>query len=164
VDEDEAMKGDAKVIDALNDILTGELTAINQYFLHARMCKDWGYDRIADKVRHESIDEMKHAEKLMDRILFLEGVPNVQRLMKINIGETVNEQFESDLKLEYDAVDRLRKAVQVAIDARDHTSRELFEHILEEEEKHIDWLETQLSLIQELTLVNYLSQQLREGS
>jgi bacterioferritin len=164
VDKDEAMKGDAKVIDALNDVLTGELTAINQYFLHARMCKDWGYDRIADKVRHESIDEMKHAEKLMDRILFLEGMPNVQRLMKINIGENVKEQFESDLKLEYDAVDRLRKAIQTAVDARDHTSRELFEHILEDEEKHIDWLETQLNLIQELTLVNYLAQQLREDS
>jgi bacterioferritin len=164
MDKDVAMKGDAKVIEALNDVLTGELTAINQYFLHARMCKDWGYHRIADKVRHESIDEMKHAEKLMDRILFLEGVPNVQRLMKINIGETVKEQFESDLKLEYDAVDRLKKSIQIAVDARDHTSRELFEHILEDEENHIDWLETQLSLIQELTLVNYLAQQLREES
>ncbi len=158
------MKGEAKVIEALNDVLTGELTAINQYFLHARMCKDWGYDRIADKVRHESIDEMKHAEKLMDRILFLEGVPNVQRLLKINIGETVKEQFESDLKVEYDAVERLKKAIQVCIDLRDHTSREVFEHILEDEEQHIDWLETQLRLIQELTAVNYLSQQMRQES
>jgi bacterioferritin len=158
------MKGEAKVIEALNDVLTGELTAINQYFLHARMCKDWGYDRIADKVRHESIDEMKHAEKLMDRILFLEGVPNVQRLLKINIGETVKEQFESDLKVEYDAVERLKKAIQICIDLRDHTSRELFEHILEDEEQHIDWLETQLRLIQELTAANYLAQQVRQES
>lgn len=156
------MKGDPKVIDALNDVLTGELTAINQYFLHARMCKDWGYDRIASKVRHESIDEMKHAEKLMDRILFLEGVPNVQRLLKINIGETVKEQFDSDLKVEYEAVDRLKKGIQICVDVRDHTTRELFEHILQDEENHIDWLETQLSLISDLTEVTYLSQQLRE--
>ncbi len=156
------MKGDPKIIESLNDVLTGELTAINQYFLHARMCKDWGYERIADKVRHESIDEMIHAEKLMDRVLFLEGIPNVQRLLKINIGETVKEQFESDLKLEYDAVDRLKKGIQVCVDLKDPTTRELFEHILEEEEKHIDWLETQLGLINELSLPNYLSQQIYE--
>ncbi|RZA20492.1 MAG: bacterioferritin, partial [Proteobacteria bacterium] len=101
------MKGDPKIIEALNDILTGELTAINQYFLHARMCKDWGFEKIAKKVWLESIDEMKHAEKLMDRVLFLEGIPNVQRLLKINIGENVKEQFESDLKLEYEAVGKL---------------------------------------------------------
>lgn len=156
------MKGDSKIIESLNDVLTGELTAINQYFLHARMCKDWGYDRIADKVRHESIDEMIHAEKLMDRILFLEGIPNVQRLLKINIGESVKEQFESDLKLEYDAVERLRKGIQICHDLKDSTTRELFEHILEEEEKHIDWLETQLSLINEISLPNYLAQQIHE--
>lgn len=158
------MKGDAKVIEALNDVLTGELSAINQYFLHARMCKDWGYDRIAAIIRHESIDEMKHAEKLMDRILFLEGIPNVQRLLKINIGETVKEQFESDLKLEFDAVERLKKAIQICVDLKDHTSRELFEHVLEDEEKHIDWLETQLHLIEQLGLANYLAQQVHAGS
>ena len=156
------MKGDAKVIEALNDILTGELTAINQYFLHARMCKDWGYERIAKKVYHESIDEMKHAKKVMDRILFLEGIPNVQRLMKINIGENVKEQFLSDLKLEYDAVKRLQTAIQITIDVKDHTTRELFEVILEDEEGHIDWLETQLSLIDQIGLPNYLAQQVYE--
>ncbi len=145
-------------------MLTGELTAINQYFLHARMCKDWGYERIAGKVYHESIDEMKHAEKLMDRILFLEGLPNVQRLLKINIGETVKEQFESDLKVEYEAVERLKKGIQICVDLRDSTTREIFEHILEDEEGHIDWLETQLRLIGEIGLQNYLSQQIREGS
>lgn len=158
------MKGDAKVIEALNDVLTGELSAINQYFLHARMTKDWGYDRIAAKIRHESIDEMKHAEKLIDRILFLEGLPNVQRLLKLNIGETVVEQFNSDLKLEYDAVERLKKAIQVSQDARDHTSRELFEHILEDEEQHIDWIETQLHLVQEIGVTQYLAQQLKSES
>ncbi len=158
------MKGEAKVIEALNDVLTGELSAINQYFLHARMLKDWGYDRIAAKVRHESIDEMKHAEKLIDRVLFLEGVPNVQRLLKINIGETVKEQYESDLKLEYDAVERLKKGIQICEDLKDHTSRELFEHILEDEEQHIDWLETQLHLIEELGVAHYLAQQLRSES
>lgn len=153
------MKGDAKVIEALNDILTGELTAINQYFLHARMCKDWGYDKIAAKIYHESIDEMKHAEKLMDRVLFLEGIPNVQRLLKINIGENVKEMMESDLKLEYEAVGKLKSAIAVGFETKDHTSRELFETILEEEEKHVDWLETQLSLIHNLGLPNYLAQQ-----
>jgi bacterioferritin len=156
------MKGDPKIIEALNDILTGELTAINQYFLHARMCKDWGYDKIAKKVYHESIDEMKHAEKLMDRVLFLEGIPNVQRLLKINIGETVKEQFESDLKLEYEAVGKLRVAIQVAFDVKDHTTRELFEKILEDEENHVDWLETQLTLIDQIGYPNYLAQQVHE--
>lgn len=153
------MKGEAKVIEALNDILTGELTAINQYFLHARMMKNWGYDRIAGKVYHESIDEMKHAEKLMDRVLFLEGIPNVQKLLKINIGENVKEQFESDLRLEYEAVGKLRAAIQVTIDHKDHTTRELFEHILEDEENHIDWLETQLGLMEQIGVANYLAQQ-----
>lgn len=156
------MKGDAKIIEALNDILTGELTAINQYFLHARMCRDWGYDKIAKKVYHESIDEMKHAEKLIDRVLFLEGIPNVQRLLKINIGENVKEQFESDLKLEYEAVVKLKAAIQVAFDAKDHTTRELFESILEDEESHVDWLETQLSLIDQVGYANYLAQQVHE--
>jgi bacterioferritin len=156
------MKGDAKIIEALNDILTGELTAINQYFLHARVCKDWGYDKIAKFVYHESIDEMKHAEKLMDRVLFLEGIPNVQRLLKINIGETVKEQFESDLKLEYEAVVKLKSAIQVAFDAKDHTTRELFENILEDEEHHVDWLETQLRLMNEIGVANYLAQQVHQ--
>ena len=155
------MKGDPKVIDALNEILTGELTAINQYFLHARMCKNWGYDRIAEAVRKESIDEMKHAQDLTDRILFLEGLPNLQKLGKLNIGENIPEQFEADLKLELLALTNLKAAIKVCFDAADHSSRELFEHILEDEEKHIDWLETQLSLIKDLGKVAYLAEQMK---
>lgn len=156
------MKGDPKVIEALNEILTGELTAINQYFLHARMCKNWGFERIAEKVHKESIDEMKHAQSLTDRILFLDGYPNLQKLGKLSIGETVPEQFESDLKLEFEAVKNLRAAIKVCFDAADHTTRELFEHILEEEESHIDWLETQLGLIKEVGKDHYLAQNIRE--
>ncbi len=156
------MKGDPKVIDSLNEILTGELTAINQYFLHARMCKNWGYERIAHIVHKESIDEMKHASNLTDRILFLEGLPNLQKLGKLNIGETVPEQFASDLRLEHTALDNLKKAIKVCFEAADHTSRELLEHILEDEEKHIDWLETQLGLIDQVGKENYLAENIRE--
>jgi bacterioferritin len=152
------MKGDPKVIEALNEILTGELTAINQYFLHARMCKNWGYDRIAGKVHKESIDEMKHAQELTDRILFLDGIPNLQKLGKLNIGENVPEQFEADLKLEFDALKNLKSAIKVCFEAADHTSRELLEHILADEENHVDWLETQLALIKEVGKENYLAQ------
>lgn len=156
------MKGDPKVIEALNEILTGELTAINQYFLHARMCKNWGFERIAEKVHKESIDEMKHAQALTDRILFLDGFPNLQKLGKLNIGETVPEQFESDLKLEQEAVINLKSAIKICFETADHSSRELFEHILEEEENHIDWLETQLALIKEVGKDHYLAQNIRE--
>src|SRR5437868_5885453 len=116
------MKGDAKVIEALNEILTGELTAINQYFLHARMCKNWGYERIAAMVHKESIDEMKHAQSLTDRVLFLEGIPNLQKLGKLNIGETVAEQFAADLKLEFQALEKLKGAIKTCFEAADHTS------------------------------------------
>jgi bacterioferritin len=156
------MKGDPRVIDALNEILTGELTAINQYFLHARMCKNWGYERIAHTVHHESIDEMKHAQALTDRILFLEGLPNLQKLGKINIGETVPEQFASDLKLEFTAMTNLKVAIKTCFEAADHTSRELLEHILEDEERHVDWLETQLGLIKELGKEIYLAEQMKK--
>jgi bacterioferritin len=156
------MKGDPKVITALNEILTGELTAINQYFLHARMLKNWGYERIASMVHKESIDEMKHAQNLTDRVLFLEGIPNLQKLGKLNIGETVQEQFEADLKLEFQALDNLKIAIKTCFEAADHTSRELLEHILEDEERHIDWLETQLGLIKELGKEVYLGEQLTE--
>jgi bacterioferritin len=156
------MKGDPKVIDALNLILTGELTAINQYFLHARMMKNWGFERIGNIVHKESIDEMKHAQELTDRILFLEGIPNLQKLGKLNIGETVPEQFEADLKLEHEALTNLKAAIKVCFEATDHTSRELLEHILEDEERHVDWLETQLGLIKELGKDHYLAQQIRE--
>ncbi|MFW7379059.1 MAG: bacterioferritin [Oligoflexus sp.] len=156
------MKGDAKVIQYLNEILTGELSAINQYFLHARMLKNWGYERLAAKVYHESIDEMKHASDLTDRILFLEGLPNYQKLFKLHIGETVEEIFKNDLQLELEAMTRLKEAIKSCFTAEDHGSRELFEHILVDEEKHIDWLEEQLSLIKDLGLQNYLAQQIKK--
>lgn len=155
------MKGDPKVLEILNDVLTGELTAINQYFLHARMCKDWGFKAIADQVWKESIEEMKHAQNLTDRILFLEGMPNLQRLGKLNIGETIPEQFESDLKLEMAAVDRLRKGIAYCYECGDHPTRELLEHILADEEEHIDWIETQLGLIEKVGKEQYLAEQMK---
>lgn len=154
------MKGDANVIKALNEVLTGELTAINQYFMHARMCKNWGYHRIADFTYKESIEEMKHAQNLLDRILFLEGIPNIQKLDKINIGETVKEQIDSDLTLEIMAINRLKSSIDICYAAKDHTSRELLERILEDEEKHVDWLEAQLGIIKDIGIENYLAQQL----
>ena len=154
------MKGNADVIKVLNEVLTGELTAINQYFLHAAMCKDWGYQRLYEKVHHESIDEMKHAQALTDRVLFLEGMPNLQKLDKLQIGETVPEQFQSDLDLEYRALERLRRAIDVCFEAKDHASRELLESILASEEEHVDWLESQLGMIKEIGLAGYLSEQM----
>jgi bacterioferritin len=150
------MKGHAEIIALLNDLLTNELTAINQYFIHAKMCLNWGYDRLAAKQRHESIDEMKHADKVIERILFLEGVPNLQRLNKLHVGETVKEQFESDLALERLAVEALNKGIQKARDLGDNGIEELMLGILEAEEEHIDWLETQLSLIERIGEANYL--------
>ena len=154
------MKGHDKIIQALNDVLTAELTAINQYFIHAKMCANWGYNKIAGKVRAESIDEMKHADSLIERILFLDGIPNVQRYNKITVGETIKEQFELDLKLEYDAVARLNQSIALARDLGDNATRELLERILISEEQHIDWLETQLNLIQALGEPMYSAQQL----
>lgn len=158
------MKGDAKVIKLLNEVLTGELTAINQYFLHARMLKSWGYDPLAEKVYKESIDEMKHAQALIDRVLFLEGIPNVQKLFDINIGETVPEQFQADLDLELKVIPRLRDGIKACYEVGDHTSRELLEHILESEEEHVDWIEAQLELIKQVGKENYLSAQIRKES
>lgn len=154
------MKGSATVIDVLNDVLTAELTAINQYFIHAKMCSNWGFLRLGAKVRAESIDEMKHADTLIERILFLEGVPNVQRYGKISIGETVQEQLELDLKFEYDAIERLRKGARICRDEADITSADMLEQILSSEEAHIDWLETQLQLIEQIGTKHYLAQQL----
>jgi bacterioferritin len=154
------MKGDPKIIASLNEILMGELTAINQYFLHAKMCKNWGFHKIGDKVYKESIDEMKHASILTDRILFLEGMPNLQKLGKLRIGETVKEQLESDLALENEAIPRLRTAIELTYDASDHGTRDLLEKILVSEEEHADWLETQLSVIKDIGLPNYLAQQI----
>jgi len=154
------MKGHAKVLTALNDILTGELTAINQYFLHAKMCKNWGFHKIGDKIYKESIDEMKHASQLTDRILFLEGLPNLQKLGKLKIGENVKEQLECDLALEMDAIPKLREAIELCWSVSDHGTRDLLEKILVSEEEHADWLETQLSVIKNIGLPNFLSQQL----
>ena len=156
------MKGDKRVIEKLNEILTGELTAINQYFLHARICKDWGYEKIAKKVYEESIDEMKHAQWLTDRILFLKGLPNLQRLDQLNIGENVLEQLKADLKLEETAIPRLKEAIELCLEVKDVGTRELLEKILVSEEEHLDWLESQLHIINEISIENYLSQQLSE--
>lgn len=153
---------DPQLLDVLNDVLSAELTAINQYFIHAKMCGNWGFARLHKKVRAESIDEMRHAEQVTERILFLEGVPNYQRLYKVNVGETVEEQFQSDLALEYTAVERLNKGIQLAVAVGDNATRALLEDILKSEEEHIDWLETQLETIRQIGLPNYLAQQLRE--
>ena len=156
------MKGNAKLLDALNEILTGELTSINQYFVHAKMCENWGYDRLAHKNREESIGEMKHADELIERILFLEGVPNMQRLEKVRVGETVLEQLQLDLKSEQVAIPRLNKAIALAVDVGDNTTRDLLEDILESEEEHVDWLESQLGLIKQVGEQNYLAQQIHK--
>ena len=156
------MKGNAKLIETLNEVLTAELTAINQYFIHAKMCANWGYQRLAHKNREESIGEMKHAEEVIERILFLEGVPNMQRLDKVRAGETVSEQLKLDLKLEELAILRLNKAIAQAADAGDNTSRELLERILKSEEEHVDWLEAQIELIRQVGEQNYLAQQIRD--
>ncbi|HEX7677965.1 MAG TPA: bacterioferritin [Thermoanaerobaculia bacterium] len=156
------MKGDKKIIEILNDVLTSELTAINQYFVHAEMCDNWGYQHLHDRIRKHSIGEMKHAESLIERVLFLEGFPNVQRLFKITIGETVPEQLKVDLALELDAVTRLNAGIESCRTADDNNSRHLLEEILEDEEEHIDWIEAQLSLIEQVGAPNYLAQQIHE--
>ncbi len=154
------MKGDAKVIEFLNKALYNELTAINQYFLHAKMLKNWGLKELGDHEYHESIDEMKHADALAERILFLDGLPNFQALGKLRIGEDPRELLECDLALELEAVPLLREAIAHCETVGDYVSRKLFADILDSEEEHIDWLETQLSLIQRIGEANYLAQQL----
>ena len=156
------MKGNAKLIEALNEILTGEITSINQYFVHAKMCENWGYKHLAEVDRKESIGEMKHADELIERILFLEGVPNMQRLGKLKIGETVPEQLKLDHGLELEAVSRLNKAIALAVEVHDNGTRELLEKILVSEEEHIDWLEAQLELIKQVGAQNYLAEQIHE--
>jgi bacterioferritin len=154
------MRGDDTVIEILNDVLTAELTAINQYFIHAKMCESWGYGRLAAYIRDESISEMKHADEIMERILFLEGFPNMQRLNPVRVGETVPEQFESDLQLEYAAIKRLNDGIVACVAAGDNASRALLEEILVSEEEHTDWLEAQLELIRQVGEQNYLSEQI----
>jgi bacterioferritin len=152
------MQGDPEIIALLNEQLTSELTAINQYFLHAKMQQNWGYTELAEKTRHESIEEMNHAEEITDRILFLEGLPNYQRLLPLRIGQTVREQFQADLSVELDVVERLRPGIIMCREKGDATSANLFEKILANEEEHIDYLETQLALMDSLGDALYLAQ------
>ncbi len=156
------MKGDPKIIEILNDVLTAELTAINQYFVHGEMCESWGYERLHHIIRKHSIGEMKHAEELIERVLFLEGVPNVQRLGKINIGENVQEIFKSDYALEMDALPRLNQGIETCRELGDNNSRLLLEEILADEEEHVDWIEAQITLIEQVGIQNYLAQQIKE--
>ncbi len=154
------MKGDPKVIAFLNKVLANELIAINQYFLHSRMYKDWGLKELAEYEHKESIDEMKHADHLIERILFLEGIPNMQDLGKLLIGENTTEMLQCDLKLELIAIPDLRDAIEYCESVRDYVSRDLFQNILDDEEEHVDWLETQLGLIEKVGLENYLQSQM----
>jgi len=155
------VKGDAQVIDLLNEVLTSELTSVNQYFLHAKMCRNWGYLRLAEINRKESIGEMKHADDLIERILFLEGLPNLQRLFKVQVGETVPEQLALDRDTEVQAIGRLNRGIALCVQLSDNGSRELLERILVSEEEHLDWLETQLGLIATLGEQRYLAEQLK---
>jgi bacterioferritin len=157
------MRGNEEILRLLNEVLKAELTAINQYFLHAKMCENWGYQRLAALDRQESIEEMHHADILMQRILFLEGMPNMTELFPIKIGPDVKAQLENDLALELDAVPRLNEAIKVATQVGDNGSRELFKQILLDEEHHIDYLEGQLHIVEEIGLDNYLAQQIHAG-
>ena len=154
------MKGDTTVIEHLNKVLKNELTAINQYFLHSRMYKDWGFDSLGDHEYEESVDEMKHADAIIERTLFLEGLPNLQDLGKLRIGENVQEMLQCDLDLELDAIPDLRAAIAYCEAHKDYVSRDLFDSILKSEEEHVDWLETQLYLIEKIGLENYCQSQM----
>ncbi len=156
------MQGDPQVIEVLNDVLTAELTAINQYFVHSKMCANWGYHRLAKKKWDESIEEMKHADRVIERILFLGGTPNMQRLSPVRVGEDAVEQHTLDLQMELAAHKRLNDGIALCVSKGDNGTRELFEDILKSEEDGIDWLEAQLHLIQEIGKENYLAQQIRD--
>ncbi len=155
------MKGDLKVIEFLNRVLRNELVAINQYFLHSRMYKDWGLDGLGDYEFQESVDEMKHADGLVERILFLEGLPNMQDIGKLRIGEHTKEMLECDLALEMEAIPDLREAIEYCESCKDYVSRDLFDSILGSEEEHVDWLETQLDLISRVGIENYQQSQMK---
>jgi len=157
------MKGNAKVIAALNEALHEELTAINQYFLHAEMCENWHYNRLGELIKKQSIGEMKHAEVLIERILFLDGTPNLTKPMTLTIGKNVKEQIESDLKLEVDAVAMYNRFVELSRQENDNASREIFEVLLKDEEEHVDFLEAQVHQIKEIGYERYLSQQIKDG-
>ena len=152
------MRGNEQVIEALNEVLTSELTAINQYFVHHKMCENWGYAKLSAKKREESVEEMKHADRVIERILFLDGIPNLQRLNTVCVGETPVEQHKLDLELELEAVGRLNKAIALARESADNGSRELLESILLEEEDSVDWLEAQLHLVEEVGEQGYLAE------
>ena len=154
------MKASDEVLTLLNNLLTNELTAINQYYVHAKMCQNWGFERLAAKVRAESIDEMRHADEVITRILFLEGIPNLQRYHKLHIGETVKEQLESDLQLEYGAIAFLNQGIEICRKANDNATEHMMTKILVSEEEHTDWLEAQLELIKQVGEQNYLAQQI----
>jgi bacterioferritin len=156
------MKGNDRIIDLLNEILTHELTSINQYWVHARMCENWGYERLWTKIRSESIEEMKHADEIIERVLFLEGVPNLQRLGKVSVGETVEEQLRLDLANEVAAIQMLNTGIELCRSLGDNGTRELLEDILVDEEEHANWLEAQLTLIAQMGIANYLAQQIKK--
>ncbi len=156
------MKGDSEIIEVLNEVLCAELTAINQYFIHAMMCKNWGYKKLATHSRKEAIEEMEHAQQVIERILYLEGVPNMQKYMKVAVGQNVPEQHAFDLELEHQAVERLNRGVALAVARGDNGSRALLEKILVDEEEHVDWLDAQLEMIRTIGVENYLAQQMFE--
>ena len=156
------MKGDTAIIEALNEVLTAELTAINQYFVHYKMCEDWGYERLAKKKREESIEEMKHADNVIERILYFDGVPNMQRMNPVRVGEDPIEQHKLDLALEVEAIERLNKGIALAREKADNGTRELLEGILQNEEEGADWLEAQLHIVDEIGKENYLAEQIHD--
>ena len=156
------MKSTEEILTLLNQLLTNELTAINQYFIHAKMCENWGYERLGHKIREESIDEMRHADLVISRILFLDGIPNLQRLHKLHVGQTVKEQLESDRELEYNAINFLNAGIKTTRDIGDNATEDLLTKILVSEEVHTDWIETQLELIRQVGEQNYLAQQINK--
>ena len=156
------MRGDPEVIEALNDVLTAELTAINQYFIHHKMCENWGYQRLSKKKKEESIDEMKHADSIIERILYFDGIPNMQRLSPIRVGENPIEQHKLDLAVETEAIDRLNRSIALCREKSDNGSRELLESILESEEESADWLEAQLHIVDEIGAECYLAEQIHD--